>query len=257
MRISVIGCGYVGAVTGACLGALGHEIVFVDIDWEKIEAINSARSPVFEPGLDELIARNHHCISAVTKIGDALKDAEIAFLCVGTPSNGDGSINLEYVRSAAIQLGDALKEIDHFCLVVVKSTVLPGTTENEVGPAIESRSGKKAGIAFGIASNPEFLREGNAVNDFFRPARIVIGTKDCRSRILLENLFATFDCPKMFTDIKTAEMIKYASNAALALKISFANEIGNVCKEMGIDAYEVLRLWEWTRGLIRISSDRE
>lgn len=239
MKISVVGCGYVGAVTGACLGELGHDVVFVDTDKRKTDAINSAVSPIFEPGLSKLIHKNRMRLSATTLIAEALEDTDMTFLCVGTPSNDDGSINLDYIRSASMDIGKALKEVEPFHLVVVKSTVLPGTAVEVVKPAIESRSGKKASREFGIASNPEFLREGSAVEDFFRPDRIIVGFEDERSKALLEDLYAQFDCPKVFTDIKTAEMVKYVSNASLAVKISFANEIGNMCKAMGIDAYEV------------------
>lgn len=236
-----MGCGYVGVVTGTCLAELGHEIIFVDIDKRKIDSINSAQSPIFEPGLDELISKNIDRISATSDTSRALENTDLTFVCVGTPSNCDGSINLDYVKSACTDLGNALKRSNTFYLFVVKSTIIPGTTEELVKPAIESASGKKAFKDFGLASNPEFLREGNAIEDFFRPDRIVIGSADAKSKTLLENLYASFDCPKFFTDIKTAEMIKYVSNASLAVKISFANEIGNTCKALGIDSYEVFK----------------
>jgi UDPglucose 6-dehydrogenase len=241
MKISVVGCGYVGAVTGTCLTELGHEVVFVDIDERKIEAINSGRPPIFEPGLNKLMSKNINRITATTDFAEAEKNTDITFICVGTPSNADGSINLDYMKSASADLGKELKGSNSFHLFVVKSTVIPGTTEELVKPAIESASGKEAFKDFGLASNPEFLREGNAIEDFFRPDRIVMGSMDAKSKALLENLYASFDCPKFFTDIKTAEMIKYVSNASLAVKISFANEIGNMCKALGIDSYEVFK----------------
>ena len=241
MKITVVGCGYVGTVTGACLAELGHEVVFVDIDKRKTESINSGRPPIFEPDLNKLISKNNNRISATIDIAKAEKNTDLTFICVGTPSNADGSINLGYVKSASADLGKALKGSNSFHLFVVKSTVLPGTTEDLVKPAIECASGKEAFKDFGLASNPEFLREGNAIEDFFRPDRIVIGSADAKSKTLLENLYASLDCPKIFTDIKTAEMIKYVSNASLAVKISFANEIGNMCKALGIDSYEVFK----------------
>lgn len=241
MKISVMGCGYVGAVTGACLAELGHEVVFVDIDMRKIDSINSARSPIFEPGLDELISKNVNRISATVNISSALENTNLTFICVNTPSNYDGSVNLDYVKSACTDLGNALKRSNSFHLAVMKCTIIPGTTEKLVKLAIESASLKKAFKDFGLATNPEFLREGSAVEDFFRPDRIVIGSADEKSKALLESLYASFDCPKIFTDIKTAEMIKYVSNASLAVKISFANEIGNTCKALGIDSYEVFK----------------
>ncbi len=239
MKISVVGCGYVGAVTGICLADLGHEVTFNDIDEEKVEAINFAKSPIFEPGLDRLIERNRSSIFATSDLSEAVSNADLIFLCVGTPSNGDGSINLEYIMSASKDLGMALEKSSAFHLVVVKSTVLPGTTEQVVKPAIEKEAGKEAFKDFGLASNPEFLREGSAVQDFFHPDRLVVGYRDARSKALLETLYSPFGCPKVFTDIRTAEMIKYVSNAFLATKISFANEIGNLCKALKIDSYKV------------------
>lgn len=240
-RISVIGLGYVGTVTGVCLAELGNNVVFVDIDDNKIKDLNSGNSPVFEPGLDELIKKNKGKIVATQDFAEALGTSDVTFLCVGTPSNKDGSINLEYIISASNSVGEVLKNKDEFHTVLVKSTVLPGTTEEIVKPIIEKRSGKDAFNNFGLASNPEFLKEGNAVNDFFNADRIVIGVKDQKTREILEMLYSSFTCPKIITDIKTAEMIKYASNAFLATKISFSNEIGNMCKRLGIDTYQVFK----------------
>ena len=240
MKISVIGCGYVGCVTGACFADLGHDVVFVDLDPGKIIAINAGKAPIYEPGLDELLQKNSSKLVATDDLADAVSRTEITFICVGTPSKQDGSIDLTYVRSAAAEIGRVLKEKqDH--TVIVKSTVLPGTTEGVVLPILETESGKRAFIEFGLASNPEFLREGSALTDFFTPDRIIIGASDDRSRRLLEELCSPIDCPKMITAIPVAEMIKYVSNAFLATKISFANEIGNICKQMGIDTAEVFR----------------
>ncbi len=241
MKISIIGCGYVGAVTGACFAALGHEIVFVDIDPDKIAAINAGRSPIYEPGLEELLQKNSATITATGDLADAVCRTEATFICVGTPSRQDGSIDLAYIRSAAAGIGRALGEKPAGHTVIVKSTVLPGTAEGVVLPILEAESGRRAFADFGLASNPEFLREGSALNDFFAPDRVVIGASDDRSRRLLEDLYAPIDCPKVVVDIPVAEMIKYVSNAFLATKISFANEIGNVCKRMGIDTTEVFR----------------
>ena len=241
MKISVIGCGYVGAVTGACFAALGHEIVFVDLDPDKIAAINAGRSPIYEPGLDGLLQKNASKIAATDDLAGAVSRTEVTFICVGTPSQQDGSIDLAFVRSAAAGIGRVLKDKSDGHTVIVKSTVLPGTTEGVVLPILEVESGKQAFVDFGLASNPEFLREGSALSDFFAPDRIVIGASDDRSRRLLEELYAPIDCPKMYTAIPVAEMIKYVSNAFLATKVSFANEIGNICKRMGIDTAEVFR----------------
>ncbi|MFB3764920.1 MAG: UDP-glucose/GDP-mannose dehydrogenase family protein [Methanotrichaceae archaeon] len=241
MRISVIGCGYVGTVTGTCLADLGHEVVLVDIDKKKTRAIISSQSPVFEPGLDDLIRKNMGKLSAINDADELPSDIELAFLSVGTPADGNGPINLDYIKSASISLGRWLSSQDDFKLIVVKSTVLPGTTEEFIKTELEMNSGKKAFKDFGLASNPEFLREGNAVFDFFHPDRIVVGVSDKKSREIMEQIYEPFTSPKLFTDIKTAEAIKYASNAFLATKISFANEIGNLCKKLGIDTSEVFR----------------
>lgn len=239
MNISIIGCGYVGAVTGACLAELGHKIVWADLDEKKVGLINSAQSPIYEPQLDDLIKRNIGNVSATTDLKLALENTDLTFLCVGTPPNIDDSINLNYIESASTSIGISLETKEKFHVVVVKSTVLPGTTEGTIKTIIEKVSGKEAFKDFGLASNPEFLREGVAVEDFLHPDRIILGTRDRLSRTALDAIYSSMDCPKIFTDIKTAEMVKYTSNAFLATKISFANEIGNLCKNMGIDAYEV------------------
>ncbi len=241
MKISIIGCGYVGAVTGACFAALGHDIVFVELDSDKIAAINAGRAPIYEPGLDELLQKHSSGITATDDLADAVCHTEVTFICVGTPSRQDGSIDLTYVRSAAAEIGRILKEKRDYQTVIVKSTVLPGTTEGVVLPILEAESGKRGFLDFGLASNPEFLREGSALADFFTPDRIIIGISDANSRRLLEELYSPIDCPKMITAIPVAEMIKYVSNAFLATKISFANEIGNICKQMEMDTAEVFR----------------
>jgi UDPglucose 6-dehydrogenase len=240
MKIGVIGCGYVGSVTGAGFAELGHDVLLVDIDREKVKLLNAARAPVYEPGLEEFIARNKVRLHATDNVGK-LADRELTFICVGTPSHEDGSIDLTYIRSAAADLGGVLAQTATYQLVVVKSTVVPGTTEHVVKPAIEAAAHKTAGSEFGLAMNPEFLREGSAVKDFFEPDRIVFGTEDERSPRILEELYRPFHCDKVSTTIRTAEMIKYVSNAFLATKISFSNEVGNLCKRSGIDVYEVFR----------------
>ncbi len=239
MKISVVGAGYVGIVTGIGFAEIGHEVIFVDIDNEKVDLINSGKPPLYERGLEELMRENKKKYCATQDISEAVKHSEITFVCVSTPSKDDGSIDLSYVKSAAQEIGKALSSKKDYHIVVVKSTVVPGTTEEVVKPIIEKESGKEAFKDFGLAMNPEFLREGNAVHDFFSPDRIVIGVRDEKTRTILEKLYEPFNCPKLITDIKTAEMIKYASNAFLATKISFANEIGNICKKLGIDVYKV------------------
>ncbi|AHL22944.1 UDP-glucose dehydrogenase family protein [Thermococcus nautili] len=239
MRVSVIGSGYVGLVTGMGFVKLGNEVIFVDVDERKIEMINKAQPPIYEEGLEELMREFRGKYRATKDYREAILNSDVTFIAVGTPSREDGSIDLTYVEQASREIGRALREKDDYHVVVVKSTVLPGTTENVVKPIIERESGKKAFKDFGLAMNPEFLREGVALKDFLNPDRIVIGVLDERTREVLGELYAPIDAPKLFTDIKTAEMIKYASNAFLATKISFANEIGNICKRLGIDSWKV------------------
>ncbi len=239
MNISILGTGYVGAVTGACFAELGNDVVFVDIDPARTDCIRTGRSPIFEPGLDDLLTKNLDRISATTNTRDAIRDTDVTFICVGTPSNPDGSIDLGYVEAACRDIGQVLREKDGWHTVVMKSTVVSGTTTGIVRSTLEDASGKVAFRDFGLAANPEFLREGSALTDVFSPDRIVIGAEDSTSREILESLYGSFDCPKIACAIPVAEMIKYVSNAFLATKISFANEIGNLCKSMGIDTAEV------------------
>jgi len=237
MQICVIGAGYVGVVTGACLASTGNHITFIDIDQDKIDRLNNATAPIYEEGLQELLQENRKRISA-TDDYDAVADSDVVFICVGTPSRENGGIDLSYVKKAAEQVGKRLGE--RWQLVVVKSTVIPGTTMNIVKPLLEQASGKTAGSDFDVAMNPEFLREGIAIQDFMQPDRIVIGTTSQQARELLEKLYEPFDAPLYVTSPSTAEMVKYASNALLATKISYANEIGSLCKQHGIDTYQVM-----------------
>jgi len=239
MKISVIGSGYVGLVTGVGFVKVGNEVIFVDIDGRKIQMINQATPPIYEEGLEELMRKFRGRYYATNDFKEAVLNSDVTFICVGTPSKGDGSIDLTYIKEASKEIGKALEEKDAFHVVVVKSTVLPGTTEGVVKPILEEYSGKKAFEDFGLAMNPEFLREGIALRDFLNPDRIVIGAQDERTKQVLEKLYEPINAPKLIVDIKTAEMIKYASNAFLATKISFANEIGNICKKLGIDSWKV------------------
>jgi len=218
---------------------LGNEVIFVDVDEGKIGMINNAQPPIYEKGLRKLMKEFQGKYYATRDYHEALLNSDVTFIAVGTPSREDGSIDLTYVEQAAREIGKALREKSDYHVVVVKSTVLPGTTENVIKLILEKESGKKAYADFGLAMNPEFLREGVALDDFLNPDRIIIGVQDKRTKKVLEELYAPIDAPKLFTDIKTAEMIKYASNAFLATKISFANEIGNICKKLGIDSWKV------------------
>ncbi len=237
MKISIIGSGYVGLVTGACFAKLGNDVVCVDVDKEKVKKINNKIAPFYEKGLDDLLKEVN--LKATTDIKKAIKDTDITFICVGTPQGVMGEADLKYIDQACKDIGSALKEKEDFHVVVVKSTVPPGTTEHRIKYILEDFSKKIAYKDFGLAMNPEFLREGNAIEDFMNPDRIVIGVKDEKSKEILLNLYKDFKCPKIVVDPTTAEMIKYASNAFLAIKISFINEIGNLCKALGIDVYEV------------------
>ncbi|MEI6293821.1 MAG: UDP-glucose/GDP-mannose dehydrogenase family protein [Methanomicrobiales archaeon] len=240
MKISIIGCGYVGAVTGACFAELGNEVCFIDVDVLKIKEIESHRSPIFEPGLDSLLEENAPRISTSTSIREGIIGSDCSFICVGTPSNEDGSIDLTYIKSAAEEIGNALRTMENHT-VVVKSTVVPGTTDNVIIPLLEKNSLKCVERGFHVAMNPEFLKEGSALNDFFHPDRIIMGVMDDPGNKVLEELYRSFSCQKLCTSIKIAEMIKYVSNAFLATKISFSNEIGNICKKLDIDVYEVMK----------------
>ena len=238
MNISIIGTGYVGLVTGACFAHLGHHVTCIDIDSEKIQKINDGISPIYEEGLDSLLASNKDRITATTEY-QSIMNTDVTFLCVGTPSRNDGSLDISFLKDATIQAAEIIKKKTTWHLFVVKSTVLPGTTQDIVLPLLEQHTGKKIGVDIGLAMNPEFLKEGVAIQDFLKPDRIVIGTYDESSNTTLRELYKDFTCPILGTSLSAAEMIKYASNTFLATKISFINEIGNLCKNLGIDTYDV------------------
>ena len=242
MRISVIGTGYVGLVSGACFAETGHDCVCVDVDGRKVESINRGDPPIHENGLEELLRRHIGTrLRASTDLAAAVLDSEITFIAVGTPFDGT-RIDLSYVKEAARQIGTALRDKKGYHVVVVKSTVVPGTTDEIVLPELERASGKRAGIDFGVGMNPEFLTEGVAISDFMRPDRIVLGGIDARSVEVQRQVYAGFaQTPTMATNNKTAEMIKYTSNSVLATMISFANEIGNLCSTLGgVDVADVM-----------------
>jgi len=257
MKLSVVGTGYVGLVSGVCLAAKGHEVVCVDRDEGKVTRIQQGIPPIHEEGLDALLqATLDRSLTATTDLSRAVGDTEVTFIAVGTPFDGS-TIDLSAIRAASDQIGRALKSKDAYHLVVVKSTVVPGTTDHVVRPILEEASGKKAGIDFGVAANPEFLREGDAVHDFMFPDRIVMGGMDDRSLDTLEAVYRGFpgvDCLR--TNNKTAEMIKYAANSLLATMISFSNEIGNLCAAMGeVDVVDVTRAVHLDKRLTPIMPD--
>jgi len=244
MNLTVIGSGYVGLVTGVGLALNGHRVTCIDYDRSKVTQINRGACPFYEPSLDGLLSRcveERHTLKATEEFGEiAYSDA--TFICVGTFSESNKT-DFKHIIDVANQIGRELKKTDSYHLVVVKSTVVPGTTEEIIIPALEKYSSKKVGREFGVAVNPEFLQEGNAVQCFQEPDRIIIGEHDYMAGDTLERMYRELSrqCPIVRTNVRTAEMIKYASNAFLATKITFINEIGNLCKNLGIDVYEVAK----------------
>jgi UDPglucose 6-dehydrogenase len=257
MKISVVGTGYVGLVSGVCLAEKGHEVVCVDVDPGKVDRINRGDPPIHEKGLAELLQRNVGVrLRATTDLVTAVHDSELSLIAVGTPFKGD-EIDLTYVRQAAADIGKALRTKSAYHVVVVKSTVVPGTTEEVVGPAIETASGKVRGRDFGLGMNPEFLREGEAIDDFMAPDRIVLGGIDDRTCDVLAEVYAVFKgVDKIRTTPRTAELIKYTANSLLATMISFSNEIANLADALGgIDVVEVMRGVHLDKRLTPILSD--
>jgi len=245
MNISVFGLGYVGCVSAACLAKNGHKVMGVDINQNKVDIINSGKSPVIEKDINEIIKEvvTTKKLIVTTDIGKAVKNSEISMICVGTPSKENGSLDLRYVKRVCAEIGTGLREKDGYHVVVVRSTVLPGSVEVEVIPVLEKTSGKKAGADFGVCMNPEFMREGNSVYDFYHPPMIVIGELDKRSGDTVKDIYAGIDASVIRTSIKVAEMVKYVNNAFHGLKVCFANEIGNICKKLGIDSHEVMEIF--------------
>ena len=242
MRISVIGTGYVGLVSGACFAETGHDCVCVDVDASKVERINRGEPPIHENGLEALLKKHVGTrLRATTDLRAAVLDSDITFIAVGTPFDGT-RIDLSFIREAARQIGVALRDKAGYHVVVVKSTVVPGTTDEVVLTELEKASGKRAGADFGVGMNPEFLTEGVAVDDFMRPDRIVLGGIDARTIDTQRKIYASFaETPTLATNNKTAEMIKYTSNSVLATMISFSNEIGNLCSALGgVDVADVM-----------------
>jgi UDPglucose 6-dehydrogenase len=239
LRVSIIGTGYVGTETGICFPELGHSIIFIDIVQSVLDKIKSGKSPIYEPGLEELLQKDLGHSSVSRDFSSTIANSDLTFICVGTPSRDDGMTDLKYIKSASRAIGVALNEKEDYHSVIVKSTVLPETTEQINCQCIEKTSGKKSGIGFGFGINPEFLCEDGAINDFFNPDRIIIGLSDPKTEQMLIKIYTPIHNRKVSTSIKVAELIKYASNAFLATKISFANEIGNLCKRLKIDSNEV------------------
>jgi UDPglucose 6-dehydrogenase/GDP-mannose 6-dehydrogenase len=250
MRVCVVGTGYVGLVSGVCLAEIGHQVVCVDVDASKVERINRGEPPIHEEGLPELLRKNlGKRFTATRDLRAAVQGSALTLIAVGTPFDGK-RIDLAFVKQVAKEIGEALRETPDYHVVVVKSTVVPGTTDSVVKPILEEASGKRCGPDFGVGMNPEFLTEGQAIADFMNPDRIVLGAMDDRAREVLDALYAPFQgVPRVRTNPRTAEMIKYASNAMLATAISFSNELGNLCAALGqvdvVDVMEGLHLAEY------------
>ena len=243
MKVTIVGTGYVGLVTGVGLAAIGHTVTCVDYDERKIAAIATGKAPFFEPGLDELLIEQRASgrLQASTSLEDSLRDANVSIIAVGTPSNETG-IDLSYIRQAARAIGKQLPTIGRYHVVVVKSTVVPTTTDTVVREELEAASGMVSGRDFGLAMNPEFLSEGRAVEDFTKPDRIVIGASTPQASSVLAEMYAAFDCPVLQTTPRNAEMVKYAANALQATLISFSNEIAGICESVsGLDEATVMR----------------
>ena len=251
MRISILGLGYVGTVSAGCLAHGGHEVVGVDPIQTKVDFINSGRSPIIEADIEEIIAFKtaDGGLRATCDVAQAIRETELSFVCVGTPSHSNGGLNLTHIRRVCEQIGQALQEKKERHTIVIRSTILPGTMDEVVIPTLQSSSGKQAGIDFGVCHNPEFLREGSAVKDFYCPPKTVIGELDRASGDSLVSLYGGLTAPLIRTDFRTSEMVKYVDNSWHALKVAFANEIGNLCKSFTIDAHEVMNIFFQDRKL--------
>jgi GDP-mannose 6-dehydrogenase len=245
MRISVFGLGYVGAVSAACFARNGHEIVGVDTNASKVQSFNAGRPPVVEPGLDGLMEEGVRSgrLRATSNVADAIANSEISIVCVGTPSRPNGSLNLDAVEAVSSQIGTAIGGKDPGHLIVLRSTVLPGTVRDIVLPALERSSRRRAGEHFSVVHNPEFLRESSAIRDFDNPPITVIGADQEEAASRAAALYESIKAPLVATSIEVSEMVKYADNVWHALKVCFGNEIGNVCKAAGIDGHEVMEIF--------------
>src|SRR3954470_24459434 len=245
MRVSVFGLGYVGSVSAAEFAADGHEVIGIDVNPDKVASVNAGRSPIVEPGLEDLLAEGvaQKRLRATTSTAEAVNDTDLSLICVGTPSRKNGSLDLSYLVRVCEQIGEVLKTKKDYHVVVVRSTVLPGTTHGKVIPALESSSGRKYGEGFGVSVNPEFLREGTALKDFRHPPLTLVGHNHAADASPTKALYQDIDAPLCSTSIRVAEMMKYTSNAWHAVKVVFANEIGNLCKRVGVDSHEVMDIF--------------
>jgi len=245
MKISIFGLGYVGTVCAGCLVSKGHTVIGVDVNASKVDRMNAGLVSIVEPEVPELFATGHQQqrLSATTSAGEAIQATDISLVCVGTPSQANGNLDLTHMQRVCEEIGEALCNKTSRHLIVFRSTMLPGTSEELLIPILEMRSGKKIGVGFDVCYNPEFLREGSSVYDFYNPPKIVVGERETGSGEVLCQLYSGIDAPMIRTSIRVAEMAKYCDNAFHALKVSFANEIGNLCKKMGVDSHDVMSVF--------------
>ena len=245
MRLSIFGLGYVGCVSAACLAERGNEVIGVDVNPLKVDLINDGRSPIVEPGLGELLAEAVRAkrLRATTSVAEAVAESDVSLVCVGTPGHQKGSLDLTFIKRVCQQIGTALADKPRFHIVAMRSTMLPGTIAETVIPTLEVYSGKHAGRDFGVAINPEFLREGTSISDFNHPPFTLIGADDEDTAGPLRRLYQHLDAPVITIGCREAEMVKYACNCFHALKVTFANEIGNLCKSLGVDSHQVMEVF--------------
>ena len=245
MSISIFGLGYVGAVSAACLANAGHHVIGVDPNGQKVNDINEGRSPIIEEGLAELICKNRDAgrLTATTEGLQAFQQTSMSLICVGTPSQANGSLDYSYVEKVCEEIGSALKTTDSYHTIVIRSTILPGSLRDLVIPTLESHSGLVAGKDFGICNNPEFLREGTAIYDYNHPPKTVIGEIDTRAGDIVESMYTDLDAPLIRCTLEVAEMVKYVDNSWHALKVAFANEVGSICKALHLDSHQVMDIF--------------
>ncbi|HMG35065.1 MAG TPA: UDP-glucose/GDP-mannose dehydrogenase family protein [Blastocatellia bacterium] len=242
MKLSIFGLGYVGCVSAACFSRDGHDVTGVDVNALKVDIVNSGRSPIVEPEIENLIQHSVRAgsLRATTDSSEAVLNTDISLVCIGTPGNHNGSLDLTFLKRVCRQIGEAISRKSRFHIVALRSTMLPGTIEQTVIPTLEVHSGKRCGLDFGVAINPEFLREGTSVYDFDHPPFTLIGADDEDTAVTLQRLYSGIDAPTIRVAIKEAEMVKYACNAFHGLKVTFANEVGNICKALGVDSHKVM-----------------
>jgi GDP-mannose 6-dehydrogenase len=245
LSVSIFGLGYVGSVSAACFAAMGHKVIGVDVNQSKVEMLDSGRTPIIEARMSELVAEaNQSCrLHATTDAIEAVLNSEVSFVCVGTPSLKNGKLDLSHIENVAREIGVAIRQKDTPHLFVLRSTVLPGTTESVVVPILEKESGKKCGRDFTVCFNPEFMREGSAVADFLNPPYTILGASDRNHLAPLRELYKSVPATLYETTIPVAEMVKYFSNCYHALKVGFANEMGTMCKHLGVDAQQVTKIF--------------